>query len=55
MQWIVPGSILLFLFALHVTLDRYYARWSLRMAEMERRDAESVEKLRKQRESRSTR
>ena len=55
MEWIVPGSILLFLFALQVTLDRYYARWSLRMAEMERRDAEFVERLRKQRESGSVR
>ncbi|MGH9319008.1 MAG: hypothetical protein ACRD21_18515 [Vicinamibacteria bacterium] len=52
MQWIVPGSILLFVLAVHVLLDRYYARWSQRMKELERRNAEMVERLRRQREER---
>ncbi|MGH9463858.1 MAG: hypothetical protein ACRD1X_21865 [Vicinamibacteria bacterium] len=52
MQWVVPGSILLFVLLLQVLLDGYYARWSLRMNEMERRNAEFVEELRRQRENR---
>jgi hypothetical protein len=48
----LPASILLFLSLLHVLLDGYYARWSLRMKEMERRNAEFVAELRRQREVR---
>jgi hypothetical protein len=50
MQWIAPGSILLFVLLLHALLDGYYARWSLRMKEMERRNDAFVEQLRAQRE-----
>jgi hypothetical protein len=50
MQWIAPASILLFVLLLHVLLDGYYARWSLRMKDMERRNDEFVERLRAQRE-----
>jgi hypothetical protein len=52
MEWIVPGSILLLILLLRMLLDRYYARWSRRMEEIERRNAEFMEELRRQREKR---
>jgi hypothetical protein len=52
MHWIVPVLILLYVLLLHVLLERSYAKWSLRIKEMERRNDEFVAELRRQREAR---
>jgi hypothetical protein len=49
----VPVWILSFVLVAQVLIDRYYARWSRRMKDLDRRDAEMVESLKRQREARA--